>query len=695
MNRRLIRLLPLGLIALTTLSLWANPMATPPGDRHPHHAVVYPAGAFYHNGGRIINVTKPPFNARGDGKTDDTAALIQAYDFVAEQSRVANAHVQAGRKPNGQPASTSPFTDSYILYFPAGEYLVSDTILYTGAPIIWKSFPSAPVPELDGLNKVRFIGENRERTIIRLRDRSPGFGAGKQKPVISFSKIRFNNTETMNVVSHLTIDTGSGNPGAIGVDHAGANLSTLRDLTIRSGDGDGVAGIAILTSPTMGYHCDITIEGFRTGIWMVPYHVTHNSFEYVTLRGQTEAAIALDDSTTSLRKILVANAGGPAVWLRGSGSLASVTECSFTARPGVKATVAISAPKGSIFARNISNAGYAHALAVPEKTLPAGLIEEFSSPASFTLPQGKEARSLNLPVEDEPEIPYPTQAGDWALVDDYIAAANLDPAGDVSSAVQAALNSGKAHILFGKQQKYRIEKPVTVPAAVVRVNGLFANFQGTKNPVFIIKEDATAPLVFENFDFENTAPMLRHEAPRTLWLSSLRGPASFYKNTNGKIRTRLFLTNVAGFGKSEAAINHQDVWARWINTESPTATNFDMVDSTMWVFGYKTEKHRTSFSARQGSKLEVFGGVTNQYSQLRLPGFSPFPAYLVEDSRAYIFACLNGPDSKAELGYKILLTAQLGEQRYDYDRNDAPARPGRAGQYFLMFSVNPPGAENK
>ena len=57
----------------------------------------------------------------------------------------------------------------------------------------------------------------------------------------------------------------------------------------------------------MGYHSVLTIEGFDYGICMTPYHVTHNSFEHVQLRGQRKSGIRLVDSTTSIRGLVSTN----------------------------------------------------------------------------------------------------------------------------------------------------------------------------------------------------------------------------------------------------------------------------------------------------------------------------------------------------------------------------------------------------
>jgi hypothetical protein len=254
-----------------------------PGDRHPGVTAVFPPEVFTYagQGGRMVDVTKPPFNAKGDGKADDTAALVSAYEFVLHEM---------DRHPwdAGGPLVRQP---SYVIYLPAGTYLVSDTVIYRG-PLRWvkngrvvqEPRPASENRNSEAVVQMRFVGENRERTVIRLRDSAPGFESGKEKPVLSLGKGQFNNRVAGNSVRNLTIDTGRGNPGAAGINLTGANNLSLMNLTIRSQDRQGFCGLLLRIPPTMGWHHDITVEGFDYGICMEPYHVSPNAFEYVTLR---------------------------------------------------------------------------------------------------------------------------------------------------------------------------------------------------------------------------------------------------------------------------------------------------------------------------------------------------------------------------------------------------------------------------
>jgi hypothetical protein len=61
----------------------------PDGDRGHDLNMIYPSGAFLENGGPIIDVTKPPYNAKGSGDPADadhnTRAFVAVYDFIMEQ----------------------------------------------------------------------------------------------------------------------------------------------------------------------------------------------------------------------------------------------------------------------------------------------------------------------------------------------------------------------------------------------------------------------------------------------------------------------------------------------------------------------------------------------------------------------------------------------------------------------------------
>jgi hypothetical protein len=100
---------------------------TLPGDRDIQKDEVYPTSLLIQNGGRIYNVKNPP-NSRpaavGDGVTDDSAALISAINYIAEQARA-----------DGVGTTVSEWQKVYTIYIPDGTYLVSQSLHNTGTLI--------------------------------------------------------------------------------------------------------------------------------------------------------------------------------------------------------------------------------------------------------------------------------------------------------------------------------------------------------------------------------------------------------------------------------------------------------------------------------------------------------------------------------------------------------------------------------
>lgn len=114
------------------------------GDRNVPLEIVFPPAALAENGGQVHDITKPPYGATGDGKTDDTAAFVRMMNDVA-----AGVERMRGKKGGGP---------SWF-WVPNGTYLVSDSLVH-----------EREIKE--GFCGLRLIGQDRRRTIIRLKPES-------------------------------------------------------------------------------------------------------------------------------------------------------------------------------------------------------------------------------------------------------------------------------------------------------------------------------------------------------------------------------------------------------------------------------------------------------------------------------------------------------------------------------------------
>ncbi len=242
----------------------------------------------------VVNVRD--FGAKGDGVTDDTAAILRAIDPA-----------QTLTGPFTSPGIINPLAAPVFynkpVYFPAGTYLVSNTI---------EKRIKDKISGYLGLTNGRYfsglilLGACQDQTIIRLKDNAPGFAnpsspkavifsasslilqmssvidasgnllAGKTPAdVVATSKLGGKdyinkgegNDAYINFIENITVDIGAGNPGAIGIDFIGSNVAGIRNVAVRDLYGTALTGISMKRfGPGPYYVKSVQIVGFDVGI---------------------------------------------------------------------------------------------------------------------------------------------------------------------------------------------------------------------------------------------------------------------------------------------------------------------------------------------------------------------------------------------------------------------------------------------
>ncbi|UYZ64725.1 glycosyl hydrolase family 28-related protein [Hymenobacter weizhouensis] len=546
---------------------------------------VYPAGA------GVVNVKAAPYNAKGDGTTDDTQALQKAITD------------NLGR----------------TIYLPAGTYLVSNRLEARSADGKWNC----------GL---RLIGQSQASTIIKLKDNAAGYnapatpravvytasslfveqpyGGGKDYPGLGEGNEAFSN-----YVQHLTVDVGQGNAGAIGLDYLCNNVGAVRDVTIR---GSGFTGLSLLRKwPGPCLVKNLTVQGFEYGIQAdhFQYSIT---LEHITLSGQSKAGIRNVDNALFIRDLRSTNSV-PAV-LNNAGGNGFVVLVDAALQGGAGGVSAIE-NTGKLLLRNVRAAGYRSALASGGAVVPGVTLAEYTSEPARTPGAGGSGATLNLPVQDTPEYDEPTLTN-WANVVDYGANLSSSDWNDDFQAVQAALNSGKP-VVYLPAGRCFISGTLLVPPTVRKVIGFgttlaptWAAFPDAANPkaLFRVQGAAATPVIFEGFGIDklhqgSPQPGLvgwENATTRAVVLKDVSVGESKYAYRSLPGAGPLFIENaVAGqwyFGPG------QQVWARQYNAEGG-AQKITNDGGRLWILGLKTEGGDTVIETKGGGKTELLGGL--------------------------------------------------------------------------------------
>jgi hypothetical protein len=543
------------------------------------------------------------FGAKGDGHTDDTAAILAA---------IAESGGDTGRQ----------MWHDRLVYLPPGTYLVSGTLLKRYAD---GHFASGMI----------LVGHSVERTTIRLADHASGYSdPTRPRPVVMTTSKRVDkggsdyegkgegNDAYENFVENLTIDVGANNPGAVGIDYLANNIGAVRDVLLHAGPGSGAAGIVMLRKwPGPALLQRVTVEGFDVGIDIgnTEYGIT---LSRVLLSGQRVAGLRNVGNSVTTEYLNVEGGAGPALINRTTGGLIVLSEASLSTRVGNTLQ-----NEGTLVFRDVAVHGgdLPAAMGPPDRRVSGWL----SGPTQWH----PLASSWTLPHPEAPAVATGA-VGAWA----HVKPPPEDDAQreDATDGLKAALRSG-ASTVYLPHGTYWISDGLEIPASVHRILGMNSTIRvlPQRLPAFTRKSgmlrvrEPGQPLAIERLAFDNTNAGqqvgVEVSGDRTVLLKDTvgSGVTTLDRQPSGGTTfledTCCGLIRVAGPRPVVARqLNSEGGGVRVTNTGTPLA-----------IIGIKTEGFCTAVETEASGRTEVIGGLIYIVAE---PSGPDMPAFVTKDA---------------------------------------------------------------
>ena len=546
----------------------------------------------------VIDVTKPPYLADNTGKTDCTEILRKVFDDIL--SREVEGILAAEKRITGERLDLDEYSigfenrrwkdgymviypefvpDARIIYFPSGTYLVSDTVTYTLTDL-QNRYWSKPYSELT--RGIHIVGEDMNTTVICLADNSQGFEKGSKKAVVSYTNAaeacvkECSNVSQLNTIEDITIDCGKGNDGAIALRFVSNNSGMVENVRLCSGGSHLGLQLPVATEAVFR---NVEINGFEYGVFTSPA-TSVCIFDGIAFENIKTACVHSDKAIANVFKNIQKDDTPMFLFEEGVGK-----QFCFDFEPTV-----LGETKGN-------------------------LIYTFDK------------------SEDIPSFDFEISQNDVAFVDDYGAVG--DGVTECSGAIQAAMKSGKPHVVFGSGH-YLVNGKVYIPSTVKTVDFMFCDMfsggqliSGELDSLFVINEDSEDTLIMKNLytfeQFYGNFRLIQHDAVRDLYMRNIHTQASAtYFNTVGGskvyIDNGISTTGTYSMDTILARHGYSPVFSKMIPYEfhgqrvlaynlNPERADVEVLNdgSELVAYGFKVEGPGTAVKTVNGGVTEIYG----------------------------------------------------------------------------------------
>ncbi|HEY0307811.1 MAG TPA: glycoside hydrolase family 55 protein [Acidobacteriaceae bacterium] len=634
--------------------------------------IVYPADS------GALNVKD--YGAKGDGQTDDTAAILKAISETGIDTRGFG------------------FEDK-IVFFPKGIYKIS-------APLIKRY--------ADGgyASGIYLMGESRESVTLKLADHAPGYDKANAPKAMIFMTSRLldsggpygggkkypelgeGNDAYWNSVENMTVDVGKGNPGAIGIDYLSNNGGALRNVEVRTTD-TGAVGIAMTRKwigPALVEH--VTVNGFDVGIDVAntQYSITMDG---VRLFDQKKAALQNNKNMVTVKDIEV-KSGTLGIANVGADGLIMLVRGHITAPAGKAIQNA-----GVIVFHGTKMDGYQ---AITGGALPGDLMEGFMSGQTHW----KDTKGAwGLPI---PEFPNPAAepSDKWVSITKFgaVGIATTDAKGAVAETPTDALPAFKQAFATGASTVYLphgiyyISQNLDIPATVKRIVGMKSTLRvfqvggyrmDRSKGMIRVAARTNAPLMIQNLTFDNsnfgTQLAVEHSSQRDVILRDIVFAGTVMVNRAWTGGREYFDNTACGGCVNNIIAGPNMVAARQLNLENCRLC-INNQGSPLWIMGAKTEGFVSLVSGTAGSQTELLGGLFYMVRPNTKPEASLF---FMQDSRltaSFVEEVLVSPAH-----YINYITDTTTGTAQNVPEGGIARDPGGHGEIMPMLQDIPPGWE--